>query len=193
MARYNVVSKSLAEEVTARELLQAEVSGLKETVGKLICDKQCFKAASIVRAAEIRFLDLLCSQAPKKWRGYYSKVCDLEVDILSDEAHESIKDLWAVHNNAKYWNTRDINRLLRDLSVINTHNKEGRSSHCRLLSPVGRRAGSQYIHSLLSTTTNPPRQFLTISSKAALQLHKQPPLTDSQWPCMNPLKEIDSP
>ncbi len=135
VANYNTVSESLAEEVTARELLQAEVSALKETVGELTGDKQCVEAASIVRAAETRFLDLLCSQAPKEWRVYYSKVSDLEADILSGEAHETIKYLWTVHN-ARYWNKRDINRLLRDLSVTRatiTHKEDRNVDYYRKL------------------------------------------------------------
>jgi hypothetical protein len=63
------------------------------------------------------FLDLLCSKAPSHWREYYSKVSDLddlEQDIESGEAHDTIKLLWNQYKS-QYWKKRDMIRLLRDL------------------------------------------------------------------------------
>lgn len=173
LTNYNTVSESLAKEVIARERLQAEVSALKETVDELTGDKQCVEAAIIVRAAEVRFLDLLCSQAPKEWREYYSKVCDLEADILSGDAHESIQHLWDVYKE-RYWKKRDINRLLRDFSNTRatiTYKEDRDVDYYRKLTEEQVRStfSSAYFRESVS---DPPTAIPDHLVQAALELHK---------------------
>jgi chaperonin cofactor prefoldin len=97
------------------KVLQMETSlkEQKETIEKLGGDAAIIEAATILSAAENRFITLLCKKCPDQ-REYYSKVADCLWDIKEGDAHAELVKQWELLKH--YWPLRDMRRICRDFS-----------------------------------------------------------------------------
>jgi hypothetical protein len=107
-------------------------------------------------------------------------VSDLEADIQSGQAHETIKQMWA-STNSRYWNKRDMNILLRNLSVTRatiTHKEDRNVDYYRKLTEEQVRSTFSSVRFRESALDLIPDHLV----QAALNLHKltaTPPISQS--------------
>jgi chaperonin cofactor prefoldin len=126
-SRFNALQNSYDKLKTDAEALECKVGDLedkvlqmetslkeqKETIEKLGGDAAIIEAATILSAAENRFINLLCEKCPDQ-REYYSKVADCLTDIKYGDAHPELVKQWELFKH--YWPRRDMQRICREIS-----------------------------------------------------------------------------
>lgn len=112
LAKHNEVISKLDDVERANISLKSEVDDLKSRIQALEPGAAVIEAASVVNAAEQRFLDLLIKDPQE--RKLYKQVRGVIYDIGADEASDALCSSWKKYK--KYWPQKNMSILLDSLS-----------------------------------------------------------------------------